>query len=409
MKSKSLFICLLIIILSDVNISACTTFIISGKVTPDGKPILFKNRDTDVMENSLFYFTDGKYDYIGLVTDGYGWDKAVWGGYNNVGFAIINTAAYNNNTGDLSKLVDREGILMKLALKSCRTLADFEKLLDSLPKPLGVDANFGVIDAHGGAAYYETGNHRYIKYDVNDPVVAPEGFLVRTNHSFSGDMETGRGFCRYNTATLALKEAVAGKQFAPEYLFDHLSRNLTHSLTKTDLWKEMPEGDEPDFHFFIDFIPRRSTASAIMVVGAEDEKHVKNVVMWTILGFPLTSVAIPVWIEGGCKLPEAVTMKADRHSPICDAAMKMKQDCFPLTRDDGKNYINLTAVINSNNTGYLQRLKPIENEIFSEANKLKAGLDNDQKTKSDIQTFYLWIDTYLADSYQNILGIKLFE
>lgn len=409
MKSKTLFICLLIIILSDVNISACTTFIISGKVTPDGKPILFKNRDTDVMENSLVYFTDGKYDYIGLVTGGYGWDKAVWGGYNNVGFAIINTAAYNNNTGDTSKLVDREGVLMKLALKSCRTLADFERLLDSLPKPLGVDANFGVIDAFGGAAYYETGNYRYVKYDVNDQAIAPEGFLVRTNHSFSGDMESGRGFCRYNTATMALKEAAAGKQFTPEYLFNHISRNLTHSLTKTDLWKEMPEGDEPDFHFFIDYIPRRSTASAVMIVGAEDEKHVKNVVMWTILGFPLTSVAIPVWIEGGNKLPEAVTMKADQHSPICDAAMKMKQDCFPLTRDDGKNYINLTAVINSHNTGYLQRLKPVENEIFSKAVVLNTGLDKDQKTKLDIQTFYHWIDTYLADSYQNVLDIKLFE
>ena len=32
---------------------ACTTFLISGKSTADGKPILFKNRDTDNPNNAL--------------------------------------------------------------------------------------------------------------------------------------------------------------------------------------------------------------------------------------------------------------------------------------------------------------------------------------------------------------------
>lgn len=395
--------------MTEVDTSACTTFIISGKSTTDGKPILFKNRDTDIMDNSLVYFTDGKYDYIGLVTGDNSWDKMVWGGYNSAGFAIINSAAYNNNIGDTSKFIDQEGVLMKLALQSCRTLADFEQLLNTLPKPLGVDANFGVIDAYGGAAYYETGNYRYVKYDVNDPVVAPNGFLVRTNHSYSGDLEKGFGFCRYETALSALTEASTGKKLIPEYLFDHIARNLTHSLTKTDLCKDIPEGNEKEFRFFIDYIPRRISASAVMIVGAPDEKQVNNIVMWTILGFPLTSIAVPAWIAGGDHLPAAVTMKTNLHSPICDAALMMKGNCFPITHDGGQNYINMTAVMNSENTGYMQLLKPLEETVFAKANEMIAGLDKGMKSKSDIQVFYSWLDAYLAESYKKLVGIELFK
>jgi len=407
MRVRAIVLFLFAIVILNDNVNACTTFIISGKYTPDGKPILFKNRDTDIMDNSLAYFTDGKYDYIGLVTGDKDWNRMIWGGYNSTGFAIINTAAYNNNIGDTTKLSDREGIVMKLALQYCRTLQDFEKLLDTLPKPLGTDANFGVIDAYGGAAYYETGNYRYVKYDVNDPLTAPNGYLIRTNHSFSGVMSEGKGFCRYNTASAAMSEAVTSHNLSPEYLFDHLSRNLTHSLTKTDLWQNIPADTIRDFRFFIDYIPRRITSAAIMIVGAPDETQSKNTVMWAILGFPLTSVAIPVWIAGGKNLPATAAIKEDLHSPLCDAALKMKEECFPLTNDGGQNYINLAAVINRKNTGKMQMIKPLEKEIFIKANKLIKGLDKGQKSAADIQEFYKWMDSYLDENYRKMFHIKL--
>ncbi|HPT21400.1 MAG TPA: hypothetical protein PLR88_05590 [Bacteroidales bacterium] len=405
---KIRIIVLLILIFAEINNTAegCTTFIISGKITPDGKPLLYKNRDTDVMDNALAWFNDGKYDYIGLVTCDSVWKNNVWGGYNSTGFAIINSAAYNNNIGDTTKLEDQEGVIMKMALRYCRTLSDFENLLDTLPKPLGVDANFGVIDASGGAAYYETGNFRYVKYDVNDPSVAPNGYLIRTNHSLSGDLTKGFGFCRYNTASLAMNEAVTNHQFTPEYLFDHFSRNLFHSTTKTNLWDNVPKDTTSDFRFFIDFIPRRITASAIMIVGAQDEKHAENTMMWTILGFPLTSVAIPVWIKGGSQLPVSARMKEDLHSPLCDAALRLKKDCFPILIE-GQNYINLSVVINQQKTGYMQLLKPVENKIFSEANKMISELDKGKKSKRDIQEYYSWLDSFLTESFKESFNIKL--
>ena len=388
---------------------ACTTFLISGKYTSDGKSILFKNRDTKVLDNAIAFFNDGKYPYVALVDCNNEWQTMIWGGYNSVGFAIINSAAYNNNIGDSSKAIDLEGIVMKKALKYCKTLKDFENLLDTLKKPMGVDANFGVIDAYGGAAYYETGNFKYKKFDANDPSIAPNGYLVRTNYSVSGNPNYGHGYCRYNTANEYLEKAVKSKSLNIQDLFDNTSRSLTHSLTGTNLCDKMPKDSTPDIRFFIDYIPRSSTSAAIMIIGASNEKQVSNMVMWSILGFPLTSVAIPIWLAGGRDLPAIASMKSNTHAPICDAALKMRSHCFTKqTREKSHDYINLAAVINQKETGYMQKLKPIENEIFAKANTLIQKFDLSLANETEIQEYYDWLDSYLNKCYFNQFGIRLF-
>lgn len=408
MKKLCAYVAILIVSIASNKNYGCTTFVISGKHTPDGKPLLFKNRDTDEMQNSLVFFSDGKYRYIGLVDGNKDWDRMVWGGYNEAGFAIINSAAYNNNIGDTTSFKDQEGVVMKLALQTCKTLKDFEELLALLPKPMGLDANFGVIDASGGAAYYETGNYRYVKYDANDPETAADGILIRTNHSLSADLTKGYGFCRYKTATEALRKALSENNLTPRYLFNNLSRNLYHSLTKNDLSVKMPSSKSiPDYRFFIDYIPRESTASAIMIVGAKDEAHIKDIMMWTILGFPLTSVAVPTWISAGENLPRVVSMDSTFKSPVCSAALKFKEECFPIKYDRGYNYINLSAVINRERNGYMQLLKPVEDKVFEKTMAIAREFEEGKKTARDLQDFYLWLDNYLDEAYMKLFSFKL--
>ncbi|MCX6246279.1 MAG: hypothetical protein NTW10_00970 [Bacteroidetes bacterium] len=404
----SCILCFLLLLTADLI--ACTTFVISGKVTADGKPILFKNRDSDQMQNSLVFFQDGRYKYIALVDGTKEWKTMVWGGYNETGFAIINSAAYNNNVGDTSKFTDQEGVIMKLALQTCATLADFEKLLDALPKPMGLDANFGIIDASGGAAYYETGNYNYKKFDANDATAAPNGILVRTNYSTRSDLTKGFGFCRYNTAMTALSAAAAEKKISPPFLFNNLSRNLTHSLTQTNLCENLPKDrNVPEYKFFLDYIPRESTSAAIMIVGAKSRDRARDAMMWTILGFPLTSVAIPTWISGGTILPKAVTLNEKLQSPVCLAALKFKEECFPLTYDHGDRYINLSVVINQQKTGYMQLLQPVEQEIFNKAGTLTGELEKSRDPEKEIQLFYAWLDQYLEKSYKAKFNLDLFN
>lgn len=387
---------------------ACTTFIISGKYTPDGKPILYKHRDTGTPDNALAIFDEGKYIYVGLLNSDKNWNNELWGGFNSAGFAIMNSVAYNRNIGDTTSYSDQEGRIMKMALQNCATIDEFERLLNDLPKPLGVDTNFGVIDAYGGAAYFETGHFSFNKIDANDPVAAPYGYLIRTNHSFTGPIDQGHGYIRYATANESLYMAAALKRYEPQYLIAKTSRHLYHSLTKTDLWNDLPRNAGTEkFVNFDDFIPRNSSASAICVVGTKKGEDPSGTVMWTLLGFPLTTVAVPVWLTEDKKLPSLLSMKADLHAPLCDAALRLKEQCFPIKRGSGQKYLNLSVLINNEKNGIMQLLEPVENEIFNKADDIISSVPGKRPENNKIVKFYKWIDEYITASYKSLFGIEI--
>jgi hypothetical protein len=78
--------------------SACSTAIVSGKATPDGRPLLWKHRDTDNFNNKMMFFAGSRYEYIGLVNSQDSlWH--VWAGTNSAGFSIMNSASYNITPG----------------------------------------------------------------------------------------------------------------------------------------------------------------------------------------------------------------------------------------------------------------------------------------------------------------------
>lgn len=379
-----------------VTVYPCTTAVVSGKATEDGRPILLKNRDADVLQNKIVFFSDGKFKFIGLVNSTDRENKEVWGGFNESGFAIMNSASYNLKRDDTTRLSDREGIIMKLALETCSSLEDFEQMLLKLPKPLGVEANFGVIDAKGGAAYYETNNFDYIKFDVNDTNVAPNGYLIRTNFSFAGEENKGFGYIRYSTASNLFKNKFENEKISFEFLLKDVPRCLVHSLTQTDLTKSLPQSEEQeDYVFFRDFIPRYSTSAAIVVQGVKKDEEATLTTMWTILGFPLSSVVVPIWLLDDGSLPKVLQADETGNAPLCDIALKLKSKVFPQQNDATQNYLNLAALINQSNTGVYQKLMPIEELVILKA---KTHLNNWRKgglNKDEVNDFYSWIDSFL--------------
>lgn len=109
----------------------------------------------------------------------------VWIGTNAAGFSIMNTQSYN--LVELKPGEERgeaNGRVMRRALEVCATVKDFRQFLDTLSKPSLIEANFGVIDAKGGAAMFEVDYYEYVMYDANNPKDAPCGYIARTNFSF---------------------------------------------------------------------------------------------------------------------------------------------------------------------------------------------------------------------------------
>ncbi|MBU0474516.1 MAG: hypothetical protein KKF62_10160 [Bacteroidetes bacterium] len=395
---------ILILLFSVKAIFPCTTAIVSGKFTKSGRPLLLKHRDSGFEQNKLMFFEDGKYKYIGLVNSEDKLGKEVWGGVNSEGFAIINSASYNlKPDSDTTKLMDKEGIVMKLALQECATIKDFENLLLNMNKPLGVEANFGVIDAKGGAAYYETNNFTFNKIDANDLSVAPFGYLIRTNYSFVTDKNDGYGYIRYNTANELFYEAAIEDNLSVNFILQDVSRSLKHSLLNVDLKKNIEVSEtENKLILFQDFIPRNSSCATILIEGVKQNESPELATLWTVLGFQLTSVAIPTWVKSGSELPKLLLADNSGNAPLCEKALKLKEELFPVKLGNGSSYINISKVINKEKTGVLQKLKPLEDNILNKTyEKLSIWRDEKHLPKEEVKNLYNYIEKEITQFYKN--------
>jgi hypothetical protein len=388
---------------------ACTTAVISGKATKGGRPMLWKNRDTGALKNKIMIFHDGKYVYTGLVNSGDKTGKSIWIGYNSAGFAIMNSASYNLNS-DTIRQTGGEGRLMKRALQTCATVGDFEKLLNSLPRPIRLEANFGVIDAKGGAAYFEVGNFKVYKIDANDQAVAPNGYLIRTNYSFMGTPGKGGGYIRYVSTQKVLEKAVDNGGITIKTIMRDATKNLHHSLTGTNLWDyvSLPAGHEK-MVWFRDYVPRRISASSCMVEGVKPGQNAGLTTMWTDLGWPLASVTIPVILSKENSLPAVLQYdKKLKNAPLCHFALELKNRCYTYKwGTSSKYYMNVNALLNADKTGILQVLKPFDDQLIAES-KLQMGKweKAGRVNQKELDVLYEKIDQQVRNYYKTNFELK---
>lgn len=333
---KSLIITILCLLGAQCALG-CTSLIASGRATLSGRPILWKHRDTGASDNFLYRVDKpGEIGYVGLFNggDSLALDE-VWMGMNDEGFAIMNTVAYNLPPNDPS-WADREGVVMARALAVCRSVDDFEALLDSLPKPLGVQTNFGCIDAMGNGAYFETDDYNWRRYNVDD---APDGVLVRTNFAISGTPDAGQGYIRYDNVAYLLAQAIECHTLTPASLTEGVSRNFYNSLIGNDM---LATGDE--YIVDQDFVPRRSSTASIAIEGPLRGAGASTMRMWTVLGYPPVSPVVCARLNNIPTelLPESPT---DCHAPANKRALEAFRAVFPIQRGNGRHYIRTATLI----------------------------------------------------------------
>ncbi len=405
---KLVFITLLIFVIYKPGIS-CTTAIISGKYTPDGRPVLWKLRDTDFIKNGLIYFNDGQYPYVGLINTEDSERSQVWAGNNTAGFAIMNAALYDVNLDDTTSKKDREGYIMKKALQQCKTLADFEKMLEDLPKPWGLASSFGVIDASGGAAYYEVDNNSFVKYDVNDKKFAPHGYMIRTNFSYRGEKDKGYGYIRYQNAQKLFHQADACGNLNYRTLLSDFSRSAYHSLLEKDYKAESitRSAETPYFINAGDLIVRNSSSAGVVIKGVKPGESPEMTTMWTLLGYPFCTVACPVWAAGGEYLPAILTTREDQDAPLCKSALQLKEICYPIQRGSGYKYLQMAALYNNEKTGIAQRLQPVEQKIIRVTEQKMKKWSKEGFDSEKISDYYQWLNNYINMKYEELFGITM--
>lgn len=352
-----------------VDSMACTSALVGCEASESGRPMLWKHRDTSAEDNVVEYIAPsrGEYGYVGLFNADDRKREQVWIGMNDVGFAVMNTASYNIKDDNVAaSKMDREGYLMTIALKNCRTVKDFAQLLDTLPRPLGVEANFAAIDCTGAGAFFETNNHQYVRYDVKD---APGNIIVRTNYSHSGRPDEGFGFVREANASHLLAPYVADHNVTPELLTETVSRSFYHDMKKRD-YSDCGERWVVDQ----DFIPRYKSTATVVIEGCLPVADPSTVlpgslrneyIMWTGLGYPPCSEIYPVWCSRDGVNEELRGIGENGCSPAALRAKARKKEVFPIVKGNGKSYIDMPKLFNSEDTGYVQALTGQNHKVYS--------------------------------------------
>ena len=370
---------------------ACTSFIISGKATPSGRPMMFKNRDTDELNNRIAHFQGDKYAFMGLV-NAPSLDDEVWAGMNEAGLCIMNTASYNLREDQLDCQMDREGEFMYHVLGQCANIQEFENWLETYPQPWGVEANFGIIDAQGGAAYYEINNHRWIKYDVNDEA---NGYRVVTNFSFAGRYEDYEGWERYQTATAIMQEKFSReKEMTAIDAINYFSRTYRHEVLQLNY----SPVNTPEYAVDQDFIPRRITSAVVCFEGVKAGDKPLHTVMWTALGYPACAVAVPLLMHKD-HLPTYMKARNEHakegqqlNAEICDKSLQIKNEwAFPLHISNGNKYVSIQTILSGaeGKPALIDCAQEVEKKIVKDFMPLY-----DQWTKSALsdQVFFKWYD-----------------
>ena len=316
------YLFVLLLALLPLRGNSCTSVIVSGKVTPDGRPLMLKNRDQKFFDNYVVRFQGEKYAFIGIQDTNSKGKERVVGGTNEAGFSVMSTSI-RNTTNEKGKKTVITSFVLSRALGSCATLEEFEQLLDRLDNK-NLKSSIGAIDARGGAAYYQFNQGKWYKLDVNDPAVAPEGWKVVSNYSVYGDMEKKQNWAGYSREQVGIKQMkeLDLSSLTPWTLLDAFSRRWSNHYMRVDYSRDydtlMEKGWFNGMAYDVDFIARHSTVSVMVFEGREKP------VMWTLLGYPGCGVTVPVPVLDKEYLPAYMLPGEDGKSLLCTRTLSLK-------------------------------------------------------------------------------------
>ena len=343
----------------------CTSAIIPAIHAKGGSPLIWKNRDTDYLSNRLLFVPAQPYAYIGLSNRDNPSGDSVYGGLNSEGFGIINTVGVNLPEAGPGEMKDLEGFMMADALRTCRTIEDFEAwLVARLGPELGSQANFAVLDASGKALLFEIHNHGY---RVIDPAVEPQAVLVNTNFSRSGAEGKGAGYLRYERARQLFDALPPHEPVDPFTILGRFTRDTGHVLVAQPSPFEYLERTETSpAPFWVntrDCIDKFDTSAALLLMGRNPRDEASVATLWVIPGEPLCAPALPFWVESGA-LPEALWK--GKEARLWELSLKLKKRFRPRSEGNTGHYLDLGTVAGGGAQSPLGRLLSVEREIFAE-------------------------------------------
>jgi len=396
--AKYLYVLILLFAFSLFAQEECTIGVASGRVTSDGRPLIWKTRDnSDARDNELVYNTSYSIPFLEIVTEG---KTYAWMGVNEQGFAILNSLANDLPIGDTGY---SNGSLMRAALGKCTDIASFQQFLDV--KDHGkTHGNFAVLDAGGAVALYEISGTSYWKFDLQDTLTFPDGYIIRTNFATNGTQGGGSGFERYTRSSNIMQELHSGDSLNYKNILRIQMRDFSDydsnpvAVPFPDKWYSY----RPYGYIYTNVsINRWSSVSATVIQGVLAGESALLSTMWTMLGSPAASVAVPYWPVG--ETPE--NANGSSSAPLCDISLDIRSKLFDYA--DSKYYIDSYKLLDGDGGGLWADLFPVEDSILVVGEKWLNQWRTNGVNVSEMldveQTYAEYAYTSLQQAYTNLV------
>jgi hypothetical protein len=200
-----------------------------------------------------------------------------------------------------------------------------------------------------------------------------------------------------------MKKAQKDDNIDATYLITHIPRYVTHGLTHINLLDYMPETEKDTTMMpFRDYIPRHSTASCLLVQGVRTNEPAAFTTSWLYVGYPLTTVCMPVILNPENRLPQTFISREDGTAWMAEKGLELKKRLFPYTVSNGKDYINVAQLYNKCGTGIQQKLQPVEAKIIRKALDTINDMRKRGKITPTLYDFYDWADNYIRQHFSTL-------
>jgi len=438
LKISCVLMCLLALIFA-TRTWACDVAVVSGKVTTDGKPLIWKNFDNSSSDRQqVAYFPakksgPGGYLMVYRFEDGMkllnnGSAITPSGGVNESGFAIAGTSVYQDYNL-MAEPVNINTVLMEEALATCTTLAEFESLLKRWPYShwgTVISANFVVIDAKGGAALYEcfTGHlntglnlMQFRKNDANTGKITNQygwtlkraqsnfiGFHIMTNYNYYIPWNVGQD--RKYRAEALLTQLATEKRINYRTVMREVAKDVVGKQVQTDLSSET--------NYSTTYcLSRNATRSSIVVSGVASGGNPRLATMWVNLGEPSVGVFVPFFAaaRGTSELARVDTYANGAwrdydDSCLLNQAISARETYGSLIYSSNEgdviwgmydNYINKVELANVQQWTF-----PIEDTIIDNAESFLSSLESNpaQITAFNLKDFADYCADYAYENFE---------
>ena len=105
-------------------------------------------------------------------------------------------------------------------------------------------------------------------------------------------------------------------------------------------------------------------------------------------------------------MPSMLTRgEENMNAPLCEKVVSLKYQVFPVKRGNGRRYFNWGALYNPEQSGIMQLLAPVEEELFTKSYAAMERWGDAPWSEAAIQDFYEEVNLLVTDAYQVLFNL----